>query len=245
MSQIAKHQGWTLVTGAAGGVGKEICLKLARQGYPLVIHYQKNGQAAAELVELCQSLNVPAERIQGDFETLASTRSFVEEYVSRFPKTQHLINNASQHFLGPLTHTPDEAWVQIFQVNLHAPFLIIKALLEEIKASEGSILNLGYAGIHHIQADLHATAYATTKTSLWMLTRSLAKELRPFGVRVNMISPGYLENSDDIPSKMDNLLSQRLGTLEEVAEMAAYLLSPKCAYVTGQNIEVAGGARLL
>lgn len=237
-------KGWVLVTGGAKGLGKNISLMLSKQGYQVAIHY-KNSQAAAQSVaEECCRNGGEADIIQGNFDTPRACHHFLDEYLNRFPNTAHLVNNASEHFLGTLLDSDEGNWVHMFNVNLHAPFLIIKSLIPSIKKNKGNIINIGYAGVHHIQADLHSTAYTISKTALWMMTRSLAKELRTDDVRVNMISPGYLENSDDIPSKMDNILSRRLGSLEEVAELVLYLMGPKGSYITGQNIDISGGVRL-
>ena len=95
-----------------------------------------------------------------------------------------------------------------------------------------------------MRADVYSTAYTMTKASLLLLTKSLALELAPDQVRVNMISPGYLEDSVDLPMDLSKIPMQRPAKSEEVADVIAFLLSDKAYYLTGQNIEVAGGTRL-
>ena len=95
-----------------------------------------------------------------------------------------------------------------------------------------------------LRADVNATAYTITKLGLWMLTRSLAKELAPSQVRVNMVSPGYLDISVDLPEDVSKLPMGRSGTTKEVANIIALLLDKQSSYITGQNIEVAGAVRL-
>ena len=209
-------QGWTLVTGGSQGLGRQICLDLAAKKIPVVIHYNTQKEAALLLQKACHDLGAEAEVIQGDFTSLESLKDFILRYKHSFLNTSRLINNVSAHYLGTSLETPYEKWLELFQMNLNAPFYLIREILPSIISYQGSIINVGYPGLHHIQADLHATAYSMSKTTLWMLTRSLAKELKKTGVKVNMISPGYLENSDELPSTLEALLLKRLGTLEEV-----------------------------
>ena len=132
-----------------------------------------------------------------------------------------------------------------FQTNLNAPYQLMKQLIPSIKQQKGSIINIGVSGLNFVHADVYSTAYTITKSALLMLTKSLAIELAPDQVRVNMISPGYLETSVDLPSDLSHIPLNRLGTLQEVADMVVYLLSEKASYITGQNIEIAGGNKTL
>ena len=235
---------WTLVTGGGKRLGAEICRQLALSGYNLVIHYRTSFQEASEVAAFCRRAGVRAELIQGDFTTRDSTLQFVEKYLKQFSATQNLINNVGNYLLGAASQTSLDNWYDLFQNNLHAPFIIINGLLESIKKEKGGIINLGAAGLNQGRADTYSTAYRCAKMSLWMLTKSLAKELAPFLVSVNMISPGYLENSVDLPSDPASLPMGRPASLSEAAALIEFLLSPKGKYITGQNIELAGGVQL-
>lgn len=235
---------WCLVTGGAKNLGSVICQNLAEQGYPVVVHYRNSLKEAEDTVKKCLKFKVPVEYVQGDFSTYESTQKFLDEYQKRFSETQILINNIGNYFVGSAMATPVEQWYGLFQTNLHAPYLLVRGLLASIKKSQGSIINIGIAGLNTLRADVYSTAYSLTKSGLLMLTKSLAAELAAEQVRVNMISPGYLEKAVDLPKNLEKIPMQRPGSYQEVADMILYLLSDKARYITGQNIEVAGGTRL-
>lgn len=235
---------WTLVTGGAKRLGAEICRKLAFQKHNVVIHYRHSeNQAKALAIEL-QQLGVNAEIIQGDFSTSESTLAFANRYLKQFPNTQNLINNVGDYFIGSGLQTPIEKWMELFQNNLHTPLVLIQALSNTLKRTQGNIVNIGVVGILNVRADVYSTAYSCAKTGLWMLTKSLAVEFAPHQVKVNMVSPGYLDISVDLPKEINKIPMQRLAESWEVAEVVAFLLAEDASYITGQNIEIAGGVRL-
>ncbi|NGY94688.1 3-oxoacyl-[acyl-carrier-protein] reductase FabG len=235
---------WTLVTGGAKNLGAAICLELAKQGHAVAVHYNTSEEEAQLVVEKCSNYQVPAQAIQGDFSTFESTQRFIKEYQRHFAETKNLINNVGNYLLGSSLKTSICQWHDLFQTNLHAPYCLIKNLLPSIKKWKGSIINLGVAGLNANRADTYATAYTISKSGLLMLTKSLALELAADQVRVNMISPGYLEESMDLPHPLTKIPMQRAGHRDEVAQLIGYLLSNQASYITGQNIEIAGGTRL-
>lgn len=236
--------GWTFVTGGARRLGAEICRTLAQRGYNVLVHYRSSEQEALDLAQECRDYGVQANVIQGDFATQDTTARFLEKLIREFPKIDHLINNVGNYLQATPTETSPEQWNALFQTNVNAPFACIHALLPSISSAQGSIVNLGVSGIQTVRANTASTAYCATKLSLWMLTKSLAKELAPQNVRVNMVSPGYLDISVDRPSDPTSIPMQRVGLTREVARVIAFLLDKESAYITGQNIEVAGGLGL-
>jgi len=232
-------KGWTLVTGGAKGLGAEICRTLAKEGRDILIHYNVSHDDAVHIQKECLSLGVAAEIIQGNFSSKESTQRFVED-LQHYSGVNSLINNVGQYFNKPLVDTSIEEWETLAQVNVYAPFMIIKALLPNIKMSKGNIINIGVSGLAAMQAKIVNTAYGASKLNLWLITKSLAKELAPFHVRVNMVSPGQLENSVDVIDTA-KLPMGRAGTMAEAARLTAFLLDKDNSYITGQNIEIAGG----
>lgn len=234
---------WTLVTGAAKGIGRAICLSLAERLYPLVVHYNTSEKEAQELVQLLRGRGCQAEAIQGDFSSPIALSDFIGRYRSRFPATKNLVNNVGNYLIASAANTLEEDWYALFQTNLHAPFVLTRALLPSLKSAKGNIINLGFAGAGYRFTNVHCTAYNISKNALWMLTRSLAAELGP-DVRVNMVSLGHIENSVEKTVDLRLVPMRRLGRLDEVARAVTFLLEDASAYITGQNIEVSGGVRL-
>lgn len=235
---------WALVTGGAKRLGAAICKKMAENGSDVIVHYHNSHEEALEVVEACRAYGVRAECLSGDFSTAKSTSEFIHALQKQFPEVHTLINNVGNYPSESALHTNPEQWNALFQVNLHAPFALIHALLPSLIKSQGSIINIGVSGLSAMRAAIKATAYRATKMGLWCLTKSLAKELAPFQVRVNMVSPGQLSNSIDSPKDLSALPMGYPGNLDDVTQVISFLLDPKNRYITGQNIEVAGGLGL-
>lgn len=235
---------WVLVTGGARRLGAAICQGLAKEGYSIIVHYRNSKSEALEVVKLCRSYGVEAEAIYGDFSSASSTQLFLDHLLAKFSNVDHLINNVGNYLQTSLQDTSTAQWETLFQENVHAAFACIQALLPQIKQAKGTITNLGVAGVTSARASAPTPVYRITKMTLWMLTRMYARELAPFQVRVNMVSPGQLTISEDQPVNPETLPMHRLGSLDEVVGTIIFLLSPQSNYITGQNIEVAGGLGL-
>lgn len=231
---------WTLVTGGGKHLGAALSIALAEKGHSVAVHYNHSQKEALDIAAECRALGVQAEAIQGDFNSLAGTQDFIKRYLDQFPQTDILINNVGNYLIRSASQTSCEEWLSLFQTNLHAPFLLTQALLPALMCHKGQVINVGVAGLHRHAANTYCTAYTLTKQALLGLTLSLARELAPQGIRVNMVSPGELDISVDhhtIPMK-------RPATYSEFVRVVNFLLDPDSSYITGQNIEVAGGLAL-
>lgn len=235
---------WVVVTGGARGLGAEICQHLAKLGYSLVIHYNTSRNDADKLKAKCESLGANVHTVQGDFNTKASTEKVLDEILSLNVPIRFLVNNVGNYLIQSLLDTELDDWYELFQVNVHAPFILSKGLSDVIVKQKGSIVNIGVTGLETGKADTYSAAYTITKQALFCMTKSLAKELASQGVRVNMISPGYLSNAVDLPKDLNKLPMQRAVSLSEIAEMVEYLFKESGKSITGQNIEIAGGVRI-
>lgn len=232
--------GWTLITGASKGLGRAIALRLAGEGHSLIIHYHQSKELATDTLNACLEKGVDAKLVQGDL----SSQGSVEQFLTQLDPVKNLINNVGHFLIQPGSETSIETWKALYQINLFAPLSLIQGCLPSIKKEKGSILNIGSVGVGVFRADAKFTAYTSSKMSLYFLTKSLAKELAPTGVRVNMVSPGEMENSVSQPEDPSRLPMGRVATLSETAEAAAFLLKPENQYITGQNIEVGGALAL-
>lgn len=217
-----------------------MCVALAEQGHDVAVHYNHSRDEALEVAAACQTHGVHAAAIQGDFSSVENVKKFAADYREQFPDTAILINNVGNYLIGSALETSVEDWLNLFQVNLHTPFILTQFLSGLVIINKGQIINIGASGLKRHSAHRYSAAYTLAKEGLWGLTLALARELAPQGVRVNMVSPGQLDNSIDsyeIPMK-------RPAHCWEVCRVVNFLLDPASAYITGQNIEVAGGLGL-
>lgn len=235
---------WTLVTGSATGLGAEIAKAVAKQGSSVLIHYRNSQKEAEEVRGICREYGVKAELVHGDFSTSESTKLFIKDLHANFPDIKNLINNVGEYLIADLLDTSVEDWERLFQANLHTPFFLIQSLIPSIRKHSGNIVNIGTVGLHSLRAARYSSAYRLTKQSLWMMTKTFAAELAEDGVCVNMVSPGQLENSVDLPEDVSQLPMSRPASLEEVVRIVLLFLDPENSYITGQNLEVAGGLGL-
>lgn len=232
-----------LITGAAKHLGAELAVSLAKCGYDLVIHYKTSELKAHEVATACGGFGVQVDIIQGDFDESSGLEDFIRRYTQAFDHTYALINNVGSYLTKPTLETTYHEWQRIFHNNLHAPFYLTTSLFPQLKKQKGAIINIGVAGLNRQQANSYASAYAIAKSALLLLTKSVAKELASDSVRCNMISPGHLPNSVDLKNPQE-LPMHREAQYEEVVKLALFLLGNDAQYITGQNIEVAGGYAL-
>lgn len=235
---------YTLITGASKRLGRTVALELASRGFDLILHYKNSEKEALELLNACRSFHVKAEIIYGDFSSNEGLESFVHLILKEFSGIRNLINNVGNYLIKGPKETTIQEMQDLIQVNLLAPFRLMQILLPKIAEQKGSIINLGVAGLNEVRAETYSTAYSMTKSNLLMLTKSLAKEYAKFDVSINMVSPGVLEESIDLSYLESQIPMKRVGTYREVADLIFFLLEDKNHYITGQNIEVAGGVRL-
>lgn len=233
-------QAYTLILGGTSPLGQAICRKLSQEGHHLLIHYHNNSTSAQQLKEQCSDASV----LQGDFSSSEGIHTFVENVQASFCKIKHLVYIIGPYYIGSGLKTPSNVWNELYQLNTFAPLFLLQSFADQLIQAEGAVLTFGVAGIGKNRANCYNTAYLNSKESLWHAMHSIAKELAPHNVRVNMISPGHLEGSIDLEAFAHKLPNQRPVKHNSVAELAYFLLSECAKDITGQNIEVEGGAFL-
>lgn len=233
---------YILVTGGSKNIGREISLLLAKNGYDIAIHYRRRKDLAETLQKEIKRFKVKCEIIYGDFSAKEGLYDFVLDVKNKLGSIKALINNAALYKTGSLDSISYEELKELFQVNLFSSFYLIQSFMKESILKEGVIVNLGMCGLISKMADDYATGFQMSKLSLLMLTKSYAKTLAKDKIRVNMISPGYTETSIDLPKNFDLHPMKRPATNAEIAEGVLFFL--KHPYITGQNLEIAGGIRL-
>ncbi len=231
-----------LVTGGAHGLGRHLCLRLAAAGYDILINYLSSGSAAAGLAAGLGELGAAAWTHRAD----VSRADDVAELFAATDRTGRelalVINNVGIYHPVALREIDAEQWERTIATNLNGAFHVCRQALGRLQAG-GQIINIGVAGNQLNQAEGSATDYYISKAALLQLTRALAAEYAPDGVRLNMVSPGQLANSiGELGGAPGRVPLGRDGSFADVFQAVDYLL--RADYVTGANIEVAGGYRL-
>jgi NAD(P)-dependent dehydrogenase (short-subunit alcohol dehydrogenase family) len=246
-----------MVTGAARGNGEGVARVMAREGATVVL------TDVLDLVhETAKSINgndYKAVSFRMDITKSAEVNSVVQKVLKQFGKIDILVNNAGVLKLATLVEMPDEVRDRMFDVNIKGTFIVTKAVLPSmIKRKYGRIVNFSSV-TGPLVADIGETAYAATKAAIWGFTRVLAFEVAKEGITVNAICPGMIDtdmvrnmavetNPDDPQSVLKDLARGipmgRLGTIEEVGELAAFLASDESKYITGTPILIDGGSTL-
>lgn len=232
-----------LVTGSAQGIGKALVSALAAAGYDVAIHYHRSREAAQALREALAGYGVRAVALQADVTKLNEAQALVDAAHAEFGRLDVLINNVGNYHKGPLSELDAATWHAMLESNLNATFYTCQRAVPIMRAQRyGRIINIGYAGAEQLVARPQVAAYAIAKTGVILYSKALALENTAYGITVNVVSPGVLENSVSKP--LNELPMGRTGTLAEFSSAVMYLLSDSAAYITGITLEVAGGWHL-
>jgi len=234
-----------LVTGAARRTGRGLALALAEAGADLCLHYHRSQAEAETLAEEIEAMGRQAWLLPCDLAEVGAAEQLIAQLQAQVEQLDIMVNNVGNYpQMSPLEHSP-ALLRETLETNLIAPFALIHSALPLLRAAPSAhVINIGYAGVEHPVGHPRAMAYQISKTALLQLTRSLALELGPLGIRINMVSPGHLQNSVDLPAKItDDVPLGRAGRVDDVAQAVLYLLRPD-GYLQGANLEVSGGYRL-
>ncbi len=232
-------------TGGARGLGRHLCLRLAAAGYDILVNYLSSEAEADELISEL-SLRAAAWKHRADVsraDEVAALFDAADDITNSGGRELGLvINNVGIYDPVALREIDGDQWERTIATNLNGAFHVCRQALRRLR-SGGPIINIGVAGNQLNQAEGFATDYYISKAALLQLTRALAVEYAPDGVRINMVSPGQLANSiGELGGAPGRVPIGRDGSFEDVFQAVEYLLAAD--YVTGANIEVAGGYRL-
>ena len=236
-----------LVTGGSRGIGRAICLELARQGAAVAVNYAGSREAAAETAELCRQLGAEAEVFQADVASPDACEALAAAVKERFGRLDSLANNAGISRDGLLMTAKTEDFEKTLDTNLKGAYFCTKAAAKMmLRQKYGRIVCL--SSVVGLRGNPGQTAYAASKAGLLGLVKAAAKELAGRDITVNAVAPGFIE-TDMTAVLPEKVRESMLGTIpkgrpgfpEEVARAVAFFAGPECGYITGQVLCVDGG----
>lgn len=232
---------YALITGASGGIGKEIAIKLAEEGYGLYLHYN---QSEVEINTLKQQITtVPVHTICAD---LTDKNSVTEVLSNIHHEIDAVIHNSASTYFGLITDMKDEEVFDMIQLQVASPFLLTKYLLPNmIRKKQGNVIVI--SSIWGFTGASCEVLYSMVKGGLNTFVKALAKEVAPSGIRVNGIAPGVIDtkmnrhlSKDELRALEQEIPMGRLGKPSEVAELLAFLISDRSSYINGEIISING-----
>jgi 3-oxoacyl-[acyl-carrier protein] reductase len=236
-----------IVTGAARGIGRAICRELARRGCNIAFNYLHSAESAEQLEGELKGLNVKVRAYRVDASDVTSVDSMVRQVRDEFGRIDYLVNNAGITRDKLLLRMSEQDWDEVLDTNLKSVFAFSKAVAGiMMRARFGSILNI--TSISGIVGMVGQANYSASKAGMIGFTKALAKELASRNVTVNALALGLIETemTATLPEEyraklLDSIPIARLGTVEEVGRITAFLLSEDARYITGQVIQADGG----
>lgn len=243
-----------LITGASRNIGRAIALAFAAEGADLVLNTRVNGDELEAVSAECRKAGVSTVTALGDVGDPAVCQALVDRGLSELGSLDVLVCNAAIRPHKSVTDTTVEEWHHVLGVNLHSAFYLARAAVPGMKVRRrGSIIALG--GMSSLTGRPNTAVVTVAKTGLVGLVRALAAELGPFGVRVNMVMPGFIDTErrhaewypefrqapPGSPEELAKIPLRRLGRPEDIAEACVFLASDSSSYVTGDSIRVMGG----
>lgn len=236
-----------VVTGGSRGIGRAICLELAKGGANVVLNYAGNDAAAEETRAACEKLGVQAVAVKGDVADAQAVKTLIDAATERFGRIDILVNNAGITRDNIIMRMKDEEFDDVVATNMKGAFLCMKAVSKPMmKQRYGRIINM--CSVVGLRGNAGQVNYAASKAGIIGMTKSLAKELATRGVTVNAIAPGFIETDmtaalieDARKGIADSIPMKKTGKPEDVAAAVAFFASEQAGYVTGQVLCVDGG----
>lgn len=237
-----------LVTGSSRGIGAEIAVLAATEGAAVAVHYHRSDDGAARTLERVEHAGGSGACFEADVADGAAAEGLVASVIDRFGRIDGLVNNAGETQVGPFLAIEPEEWERVIRTDLTAAFHTSRAALPSmVERGSGAIVNvasrLGQMGIPR------TAAYSAAKAGLIGMTRSLAREFAPHGVRINAVAPGFtvtemtaeLADTDEGRQRLRDIPLGRFGRADEVAAAAVFLLTDAASLFVGQTLNPNGG----
>ena len=234
---------FALITGASGGIGREIALKLAEENYSLYLHYNSNEEAIHDLIEQLRPFQVELIPIQADLSTGDGYKKLVENIFA----LHAIVLNSGNSYYGLISDMTEQIVNEMIQLHVTSPFQLTRELLPKLMYQEKAAI----VAVTSIWGQTGASCevlYSMVKGGQNAFIKALSKEVSLNGLRVNAVAPGAISTSmlesfsaEDLEIIKGDIPMGRMGSAKEVAEAVSYLLSDKASYITGQILGVNGG----
>ena len=236
-----------LVTGSSRGIGRAFAVELAREGWAVCVNYLEHREAAEDLVRLLRAEGWEAIAVRADVSDRDAVEAMVRTAQAELGPIELLVNNAGISYQGLFQDTSNEIWDRTLAVNLTGARNAAQAVLPHMLSEKrGCIVNI--SSMWGLRGASCEVAYACSKAAIIGLTRSLALELAPSGIRVNCVAPGCIETDmvrvlgeETRAMLVEETPLGRLGTPEDIAHAVAFFASEKASFLTGQVLTADGG----
>lgn len=233
-----------LVTGSGTGLGAALALGLAREGFDLALHYRSSAAGASQTLKAIYAHGSAAEIYQADLSREADALKLAESIQARFGRLDLLVNNAGVYRERHGLELSAVEWAEGLDSTVTQTFFTTRAMLPLLRAGRlKRVVNIGDSSCDRPGARELAWSYHIGKTGVWMLTRSFAAAEAVHGVAVNMVSPGFLENSLGHPGP-EKIPAGRPGSFQDIHQALRFLALEAPAYLTGSNLVLSGGWNL-
>lgn len=236
-----------LITGATRGIGKQIAVTLAKEGYNIALNYRTQNDDLKTTQKEIESLNVKCLAVHGDVSNYEECEEFVKSIIEKFGRIDVLVNNAGITKDMLLMRMKKEDFEQVVDINLIGTFNVTKNVINYmLKARSGRIINI--SSVVGISGNAGQTNYSASKAGIIGFTKSLAKEVASRNILVNAVAPGFIQTNmtdilkDEVKEEIaKNIPLKRMGTAQDVANVVKFLTSEDSSYITGQVINIDGG----
>jgi len=236
-----------VVTGGSRGIGRAVALELAKRGATVVVNYQQNAEAARQVVESITGSGGVAIAVQADVATEEGANALIKTAIDAYGKLDILVNNAGVTRDNVIMLMSAEDFDTVIQTNLRSTWLCSKAAVRSMMRKRyGRIVNM--SSVSGVAGNGGQTNYSASKAGIIGLTKALAREVAVRNITVNAVAPGFVltDLTSNLPEDIlkrinENIPLGRWGTVEDVAQATAFLVSDEAAYITGHVLQVDGG----